>query len=77
MATILTSEIIDSREQSDGRVWVTERHVFDSGDIEDFRYLAGSESEAVATMIARSAWLPTYLADRETQHAVDAIMGNA
>lgn len=65
MASIISSTVVEDAVQHDGRRWILERHIFDNGDVYDFRYIAESADNVSAIMTDRASWLPQHLADEE------------
>lgn len=53
---------LDDHAQTDGRLYVTETHVFDDGSVQVFQYLADPKADWQATMTAHAAQLEASVA---------------
>lgn len=70
MTSIITSTFTEGPTQSDGRRYVTERHVDDRGHVYEYQWLG--EQDAAPVLAARVALLNAQLADQEAAQALVA-----
>ena len=76
MATITQSTIVEDAPQKDGRRWITERHIDNSGAARLVTYLAPAAADATTTMTGRVATVVAEIEELEIQENMARALGD-